>query len=695
MLSLLFSITKRYKIFFLGFTVLLCLSSILLLFTLTNSDNSTWIPWPHYNYSEYESQNFYINQNINSSLDTNSSLDITTPKVESFTPSLTSIPSKSVTSSSISFISLIPTNQPQIPTQDQKSFNLIFRNETRSPDGYIRSVLTINNQFPGPTIIVNKGDKVRINVMNLLGVPTSLHVHGIDQRINPFMDGVPYITQCPIENGSSFVYSFDALKSGTYWYYSSYETQRIDGLYGAFIVNDPIDQTLFNYQKENIILLSDWYHNEGSELLNFYQFGNVNSSIIEPFPKNTIINGKGVFNCKKYKFNDSMRENCDSYLGSIKYFYFEPNKKYRLRIINTSAMTSFFFSIDGHILQIVEVEGTLTKLSKPYHRIPIHVAQRYSVIPTRLPKYMSISSFMIRGEVNKNSFQSSALDSEKLDDVIAILSYSTDDSEYPTTVPWSYYENTYYGTMNNFKLEDLDSFELESLTDENIPTNTILYEMTMIISRFYNFTTDNVTTNNVTTNNVTTNNVTTNSFTTDNVTTDNVTNSVINNMTNQNINVFNQNSLIDGAIYSSICSKTRGIYVYQPNKTTSTIKEVLEGNIKKFDHYWNAYHGHSFWVLDRGNESTPYNSSKELSYKTNLIKRDTVTIPALGWTLIRIRINNPGIWAFGNPIMWHLSTGMMGQIVELPSSLKKSIPPTKWCKMCESYKLDICDNEMF
>ncbi|CAG8842368.1 16794_t:CDS:2, partial [Gigaspora margarita] len=57
-------------------------------------------------------------------------------------------------------------------------------------------------------------------------------------------------------------------------------------------------------------------------------------------------------------------------------------------------------------------------------------------------------------------------------------------------------------------------------------------------------------------------------------------------------------------------------------------------------------HGHSFWVLDRGNESTPYNNSKELSYTTNLIKRDTVIIPALG-----IRINNPGIWAFGNPII--------------------------------------------
>ncbi|KAF0356326.1 multicopper oxidase [Gigaspora margarita] len=592
MLSLLFSITKRYKIFFLGFTVLLCLSSILLLFALTNSDNSTWIPWPHYNYSESESQNFNnINQNISSSLDTNNSLYNITPEVESFIPSVTSIPSKSITSS-ISFVSLIPTNQPQIQTQDQKSFNLIFRNETRSPDGYIRSVLTINNKFPGPIIKVNKGDKVRINVMNLLGVPTSLHIHGIDQRINPFMDGVPYVTQCPIENGSSFVYSFDALKSGTYWYYSSYETQRIDGLYGALIVNDPIDQTLFNYQKENIILLSDWYHNEGSELLNFYQFGSVNSSIIEPVPKNTIINGKGVFNCKKYKFNDSMRENCDSYLGSIKYFYFEPNKKYRLRIINTSAMTLFFFSIDGHILQIVEVEGTLTKLSKPYHRIPIHVAQRYSVIPTRLPKYMSISSFMIRGEVNKNSFQSSALDSEKLDDVIAILSYSTDDSEYPTTVPWSYYENTYYDSMRNFKLEDMDSLELEPLIDENIPTNTILYEMTMIISRFYNITTDNV---NVTTDNV---NVITDNVTTNNVTTDNVTNNVINNMTNKNINVFNQNSLIDGAIYSSIYSKTRGIYVYQPNKTTSTIKEVLEGNIKKFDHYWNAYVFKKYGVLD-------------------------------------------------------------------------------------------------
>lgn len=36
---------------------------------------------------------------------------------------------------------------------------------------------------------------------------------------------------------------------------------------------------------------------------------------------------------------------------------FVPGKTYRLRVINTSAFSTFFFWIDGHDMRIIEVDG--------------------------------------------------------------------------------------------------------------------------------------------------------------------------------------------------------------------------------------------------------------------------------------------------------------------------------------------------
>lgn len=104
-----------------------------------------------------------------------------------------------------------------IKIKNYKTFNLTLRNETRSPDGFSRYVYTINNQFPGPEIIVDKGDTIRINVTNYIGHPTTIHVHGMVHMELMHMDGVPYATQCPIQNGSSFTYEFEATHPGTYW----------------------------------------------------------------------------------------------------------------------------------------------------------------------------------------------------------------------------------------------------------------------------------------------------------------------------------------------------------------------------------------------------------------------------------------------------------------------------------------------
>lgn len=60
------------------------------------------------------------------------------------------------------------------------------------------------------------------------------------------MDGVPFVSQCPIESGQTFTYRFKAEPAGTFWYQSHVGSQRIDGILGDFIVRkfepDPIPE---------------------------------------------------------------------------------------------------------------------------------------------------------------------------------------------------------------------------------------------------------------------------------------------------------------------------------------------------------------------------------------------------------------------------------------------------------------------
>ena len=84
------------------------------------------------------------------------------------------------------------------------------------------------------------------------------------------MDGVSFVTQCPIAQNNSFLYSFDARnQSGTYWYHSHYSTQYwfvdlksldcrtcdlkpfSDGLRGALIIYDPKDPLSYLYDVDD------------------------------------------------------------------------------------------------------------------------------------------------------------------------------------------------------------------------------------------------------------------------------------------------------------------------------------------------------------------------------------------------------------------------------------------------------------
>ena len=70
-------------------------------------------------------------------------------------------------------------------------------------------VIAINNTVPGPPLVVYEHQELTIHVRNLLlSDSVTIHWHGLHQRGTPFMDGVGYISQCPIASGQRFTYQF-------------------------------------------------------------------------------------------------------------------------------------------------------------------------------------------------------------------------------------------------------------------------------------------------------------------------------------------------------------------------------------------------------------------------------------------------------------------------------------------------------
>ncbi|MEY4488913.1 MAG: hypothetical protein RIQ79_1421 [Verrucomicrobiota bacterium] len=101
-----------------------------------------------------------------------------------------------------------------------------------------------NMLFWGPTLILNKGDWVQMNVANNLPDTTTTHWHGF--HIPAIMDGGPHQT---IPAGTTWSPSFKVdNNAGTYWYHPHLHTYTQDqlthGAGGMIIIRDPIESAL-------------------------------------------------------------------------------------------------------------------------------------------------------------------------------------------------------------------------------------------------------------------------------------------------------------------------------------------------------------------------------------------------------------------------------------------------------------------
>jgi FtsP/CotA-like multicopper oxidase with cupredoxin domain len=135
-----------------------------------------------------------------------------------------------------------------------------------------RRTITVNGQFPGPSLKVKIGSTIRIRVRNnLLNEGLSIHWHGLHMIDNYWMDGDSFVSQCPIPGHSEFTYLVRADNSGTHWWHSHSNAQRLDGLFGPLII---FEKNEIEEKKTSIPLtLGDWFQEDSIMFAATYAWG--------------------------------------------------------------------------------------------------------------------------------------------------------------------------------------------------------------------------------------------------------------------------------------------------------------------------------------------------------------------------------------------------------------------------------------
>jgi len=131
-----------------------------------------------------------------------------------------------------------PTTNGQMNLTAQFTTQNIFKGKSSKVLGYQ------SGSILGPTIVVNTGDVMSVNLQNNLTETTNIHWHGLVIPAN--MDGHP---ENVVQPGASFDYTFTvAQRAGMYWYHPHPDghtaKQAYLGLAGAIIVRDAEENAL-------------------------------------------------------------------------------------------------------------------------------------------------------------------------------------------------------------------------------------------------------------------------------------------------------------------------------------------------------------------------------------------------------------------------------------------------------------------
>jgi L-ascorbate oxidase len=259
--------------------------------------------------------------------------------------------------------------------------------------GTPRPGLAINGSIPAPTLRFKEGEDLVINVTNTLAVDSSIHWHGL--ILPNAQDGVPGLTFDGIAPGTTHTYRFPAQQSGTYWYHSHSGLQEQSGLYGAIVI-DAHAREPFRYDREYVVVLSDWHDSPPEQILANLKkqsdYYNYQQRTVFSFFDDVEEDGFAATLADRLDWGE-MRMTPTDITDVSGYTFlingkspeqnwtalFEPGDRVRLRFINAAAMTYFDVRIPGLQMTVVQADGNNVQPVK-VDEFRIAVAETYDVI---------------------------------------------------------------------------------------------------------------------------------------------------------------------------------------------------------------------------------------------------------------------------------------------------------------------------
>lgn len=495
----------------------------------------------------------------------------------------------------------------------------------RRPDGVLKRAYLINEAFLGPIIECRSGDTIVVVVENRLhDEGLALHWHGLHMQGANEMDGAVGITQDSIKPGTNFTYEFKVSEEqhGTFWYHAHDGVQRADGIYGGFIVHRPLvspgaksDSELYDYDEERLLMIGDWYHRTAEEVFAWYMrpasFGN------EPVPDSILVNGMGAYNCSQ-----AIRArpvDCES--RNAPSLSLSQSKAYRLRIVNVGDLAGFTVAVPSGRLTPTQVDGGSAIEGAEATSIGVlHPGQRLDAILKSMKA--GLGSVQITLDDENFKYPNFALSESQTFPLI--VTESTGLAGRPSAQS----ESPFF---------DLDAVKSKSVDIEAIPDRAnitmVLYSTSVKLAHLSN-----------------------------------IPHGFINQTT------WKPQSSPPGNLLSLPRSQWDDHQfvpsVPVPSTVTSDPSEapwidLIINNLDDGSHPFHL-HGYDAYVLQTHagfgwGSWNPFETSEPPGGPLNTkdaIKRDTFYVPKRGYTVLRFKASNPGIWMLHCHILWHQASGM-------------------------------------
>lgn len=281
-------------------------------------------------------------------------------------------------------------------TQAQKivHYDLYVKDTTVNFTGKLKRAIAVNGQIPMPTLTFTEGDTAEIVVHNELNETTSLHWHGL--QLPNKEDGVPYLTQMPIEPHTTYTYRFPIIQNGTHWYHSHSGLQEQIGMYGSFIMLKKSNDKTFRKGIDNLpaipMVLSEWtdYNpkNVHRMLHNATDWFAIKKGTTQSYAeaiKQGYLKTKLKNEWKRMTAMDVSDVYYDKFLingqnESIAH-HFNGGDKIKLRISNGGASTYFWLNYAGGKMTVVANDGNDVEPVE-VDRLLIAVSETYDVVVT-------------------------------------------------------------------------------------------------------------------------------------------------------------------------------------------------------------------------------------------------------------------------------------------------------------------------